>query len=110
MKDLPVMTPFQLLVFPFVLGLSYLAIQRLVAGLRSVIKGESNLFPSPPSDPLIGHARIFPQEYPWKTFAEWGKRYGKQAQLYHKEMITVFHVIKLLQGTLFTHMSSVDQY
>ncbi len=32
--------------------------------------------PGPPADPVIGHVRFFPLEYQWKTFAEWGKKFG----------------------------------
>ena len=32
--------------------------------------------PSPPSDPIIGNARVMPLEYAWKTFASWSKTYG----------------------------------
>ena len=37
---------------------------------------QARLPPSPPGDPIIGHARKMPLEEPYKTFAEWGKRYG----------------------------------
>lgn len=37
--------------------------------------------PGPPSDPIIGHVRFMPSSYPWKTFAEWGKRWGEQLPL-----------------------------
>lgn len=33
-------------------------------------------FPGPPSDPLLGHFRIFPREYPWIQLTEWSKQYG----------------------------------
>ena len=33
-------------------------------------------FPSPPSEPILGHLRLFPQDSPWVKFAEWGKQYG----------------------------------
>ena len=36
----------------------------------------SSLPPSPPADPIIGHARIIPVDYQWKTFASWRKKYG----------------------------------
>ena len=32
--------------------------------------------PSPPSDPIIGHARKIPLEEPQKTYADWGKTLG----------------------------------
>ena len=33
--------------------------------------------PSPPSEPFIGHLRVMPMEYEWKTFSDWGKKLGK---------------------------------
>lgn len=40
-------------------------------------KKQLNLPPSPPSDPVIGHARYIPPEHPWKTFAAWRKKFGE---------------------------------
>lgn len=34
--------------------------------------------PGPPADPIIGHARFIPPQYSWKTFSDWGKKWGKQ--------------------------------
>lgn len=42
----------------------------------TVIEGKDGLPPSPPSDPIIGNARVMPLEYAWKTFASWSKTYG----------------------------------
>lgn len=39
-------------------------------------KASSKHFPSPPSDPLIGHVRYFPLVAPWMKLAEWADRYG----------------------------------
>ena len=33
--------------------------------------------PGPRADFIIGHARVFPTEFPWFTFAEWGKKWGE---------------------------------
>lgn len=33
--------------------------------------------PGPPADPIIGHIRSMPRLYPWKTFSEWGSRWGE---------------------------------
>lgn len=38
--------------------------------------------PGPPADPFIGHIRAIPSSYPWKTFAEWGKRWGEYLSLF----------------------------
>ena len=32
--------------------------------------------PSPPSEPILGHLRLEPPEFQWKTFSEWGKTVG----------------------------------
>lgn len=45
-------------------------------GRRREIDVGGITFPGPRSDPIIGHARIFPQEHPWKTFTEWRKKFG----------------------------------
>lgn len=36
----------------------------------------TGLPPSPPADPIIGHVRLIPFDYQWKTFASWRKKYG----------------------------------
>lgn len=36
----------------------------------------AHLPPSPPSDPIIGHYRIFPRSYQAEAFFEWSKTYG----------------------------------
>ncbi|PIL23757.1 cytochrome P450 [Ganoderma sinense ZZ0214-1] len=36
----------------------------------------AHLPPSPPSDPFIGHCRIFPRSYQAEVFFEWSKTYG----------------------------------
>ena len=35
-----------------------------------------NLPPGPTADPIIGHARLIPIDYQWKTFDAWKKKYG----------------------------------
>lgn len=37
----------------------------------------AQLPPSPPSDPIIGHYRIFPRSYQAEAFFEWSKTYGR---------------------------------
>ena len=39
-------------------------------------RSQRKYFPSPPSEPILGHLRLFPQDSPWIKFAEWGKQYG----------------------------------
>lgn len=36
----------------------------------------TSLPPSPPADPILGHARILPPTGRHKAYADWGKRYG----------------------------------
>ena len=38
---------------------------------------EAHLPPSPPSDPIIGHYRIFPRSYQAEVFFQWSKKYGE---------------------------------
>ena len=42
-----------------------------------ILGREQSLPPSPPGDPIIGHARRIPREYPWETFSEWKKTLGE---------------------------------
>lgn len=43
----------------------------------------SNAYPpSPPGDPLIGHARKIPGTHPWMTFSRWAKRYGESSTFF----------------------------
>ncbi len=42
----------------------------------------AHLPPSPPSDPLIGHYRIFPRSYQAEVFFQWSKTYGKSSGIY----------------------------
>lgn len=44
--------------------------------LRQATTPRKNLFPSPPSDPVLGHVRSVPPEFPWYKFAEWSRQYG----------------------------------
>ncbi|PAV15713.1 cytochrome P450 [Pyrrhoderma noxium] len=32
--------------------------------------------PSPPPEPILGHLRLVPPEFQWKTFSKWGKTVG----------------------------------
>lgn len=42
---------------------------------------DNKLPPSPPGDPIIGHARLIPFDYQWKTFASWKKKYGSHVSI-----------------------------
>ncbi|KAI5122654.1 hypothetical protein M0805_007916 [Coniferiporia weirii] len=56
-----------------------LAIVLLFVSVSLVRKGKPSslpLPPGPPAGPLTGHARKIPRTQAWKTFADWGKRYG----------------------------------
>ncbi|KAI5119697.1 hypothetical protein M0805_003582 [Coniferiporia weirii] len=55
-----------------------ISLGRLLSRKRSSCLG---LFPSPPSDPILGHMRIIPQKRAWILFAEWGKKLGDVIQL-----------------------------
>lgn len=53
------------------------------ASLLALVKAASYLAapthrlpPSPPAEPIIGHARKIPIGDAHKTYAEWGKKYG----------------------------------
>lgn len=49
----------------------------LASKLRAHYNESTHLPPSPPSDPIIGHARRIPQQYPWETFSAWKKAFGE---------------------------------
>lgn len=38
-------------------------------------------FSGPPAEPLLGHLRVFPQNFPWVTLAAWAKQYGMSMNL-----------------------------
>ena len=68
------MVPFEIPASPLLL-LACLLVTSLFAVLFFPQRA-SNLPPGPPADPIIGHARIIPIDYQWKTFASWRKKYG----------------------------------
>lgn len=49
----------------------------LVKAISYFSSSEAMLPPSPPSDPIIGHARMVPFKEPYKLYAEWEKTYGE---------------------------------
>lgn len=51
----------------------------LLIARKWMISQSALLPPSPPSDPIIGHARYIPLEYSWKTFSAWRKSFGEHA-------------------------------
>ncbi|KAL5498334.1 hypothetical protein ACEPAH_2476 [Sanghuangporus vaninii] len=55
-----------------------LAVLAVVVFTKEILFAPSSrkLPPSPPSDPIIGNARVMPLEYAYKTFGAWMKKYG----------------------------------
>ena len=53
-----------------------LAVSCLLKYLRQR-RDTDNYFPSPPSEPILGHLRAFSQYFPWITFLTWKKQYGE---------------------------------
>ena len=49
----------------------------LVALLTLRSSKREKLPPGPPLDPIIGGLRTMPSSYPWVTFADWAKTWGK---------------------------------
>ncbi|OBZ75202.1 O-methylsterigmatocystin oxidoreductase [Grifola frondosa] len=51
----------------------------------------AHLPPSPPSDPILGHYRIFPRSYQAETFFQWSKTYGDifYLNVFGKQMVIV---------------------
>ncbi|KAH8114934.1 cytochrome P450 [Phellopilus nigrolimitatus] len=63
------------------IGLSLLALAICVLTLSWFSSKKSqtprrSLFPGPPADPILGHLRIMPTEFQWRTFADWGETFG----------------------------------
>ena len=57
-----------------------LALVPVVAFARSQLQSRGKVFPpGPPADPVIGHVRSMPLEYAWRTFGEWGKKWGSSS-------------------------------
>ena len=54
-----------------------LVVLPVLAFLASRVKLRGKVLPpGPPADPVIGHVRSMPLEYAWRTFGEWGKKWG----------------------------------
>lgn len=45
--------------------------------LRKATTPRKDLFPSPSGEPVLGHARLVPPEFPWYKFAEWSRELGE---------------------------------
>ncbi|KAH8114941.1 cytochrome P450 [Phellopilus nigrolimitatus] len=63
------------------IGFSLLALAICVLTLSWISSKKSqnsrhNFFPGPPAEPILGHLRIMPTEFQWRTFADWGKTFG----------------------------------
>lgn len=54
-----------------------LGVVAIASRLRAHLNDSTRFPPSPPSDPIIGHARRIPQQYPWETFSAWKKAFGE---------------------------------
>jgi hypothetical protein len=55
-----------------------LALLLVLAFASSQLRNRGKVLPpGPPTDPIIGHVRSMPLEYAWRTFGEWGKKWGK---------------------------------
>ena len=52
---------------------------------------QRRLPPSPPADPVIGHARYISADFSWITFAEWGKKWGELTLPFHEYSLS--HII-----------------
>lgn len=48
----------------------------LVKTIHYFLSSKPKLPPSPPGDPIIGHARMIPPDQPYKVYAKWAKAYG----------------------------------
>lgn len=63
-----------LIYLAFLLSLLAICIIRL---RKSETDRQLPLPPGPQADPIIGHARFIPPQYSWKTFSDWGKKWGR---------------------------------
>ena len=59
------------------LALSGIAFRLSFANDKRPKAGEPQLPPGPKLDPIIGHLRFVDAQQPWRTFAEWGKKWGE---------------------------------
>lgn len=59
------------------LALAYATVAICLRAKHEYTGSQMPLPPGPPADPILGHARYMPRLYPWKTFSEWGKRWGE---------------------------------
>ena len=75
---------------PFVAAL--FAVPYLYSEYRK--RSQRKYFPGPPSEPILGHVRLFPQDLPWVKFAEWGKEYGQL----HSDVLAHVRISLNLQG------------
>lgn len=56
-----------------IIGIGFYAIVKTIDYFSS---SKPRLPPSPPGDPIIGHARMIPPDQPYKVYAKWAKTYG----------------------------------
>ncbi|KAH8116040.1 cytochrome P450 [Phellopilus nigrolimitatus] len=60
----------------------FAALALIIALRRTLVARSGRLPPSPPADPIIGHARKLPRDYSWETYAKWGRSYGDVISAY----------------------------
>lgn len=80
-------------VYVFILApVSVLVLTKIIISFASP---KTNLPPSPPAEPFLGHARKIPTKEPYRTYAEWGKIYGA-SYLSHGARTAVMSVLNII--------------
>lgn len=72
-----------------VLGLAAIVLFGVYRALWSRNRGNPPLPPGPPSEPLLGHYRIVPQDAAFRRYAHWAKEYGI---VYSSVMLKSYHM------------------
>ncbi|KAH6626478.1 cytochrome P450 [Chaetomium sp. MPI-SDFR-AT-0129] len=66
-----------------VLGLAAIVLFSVYRALWSRNAGNPPLPPGPPSEPLVGHYRIVPQDAAFRRYADWAKEYDTDVLFFH---------------------------